>query len=107
MNAPKPATPLPWKSDSPMAIDRDRKRAITVYGTPIAGVANMIEYGGPHSKAYDDAAYIVHASNAYPELVAALRYLASKVEDGDDALGTQQGRVMAQDLLRKIGELQT
>lgn len=33
-----------------------------------------------------------------------LRYLASKVEDGDDALGTQQARVMAQDLLREDGE---
>ena len=38
------------------------------------------------------------------KLVEALHYLSSKVEDGDDALGTQQGRVIAQALLRSLGE---
>ena len=72
MNATtKPATPLPWQSEQigvtdagPNGIDVfdlgpcDKEGAMRVRVATVAG---------------DDAAYIVAACNAYPELVAALR----------------------------------
>ena len=95
MTTIKPATPLP------LLVTRKDKVA------PYSGIYTEDGKQIVHENGAcldEHAQTLVHRANAYPELVAALRYLASKVEDGDDALGTQQGRVIAQDLLRKIGE---
>ena len=101
----KPATPLPWNSSAPMAMDRDMQRAITIAASnPIVGVAVMIEFGGPPSKAFDDAAYIVHAANAYPRLVQALR----SVHEAEEGIGeTDRPHFVAlRVLLRELGEEQ-
>ena len=62
MTAQKPATALPWELSDQIASDGDRwiKGGDDV-GTTVARIEG------------DDAAYIAHAANAYPALVAALR----------------------------------
>jgi hypothetical protein len=81
----KPATPLPWSTGPVMAND-----SFPLHGR-IDAVGNVARGR--------DAAYIVHACNAYPELVAALR-------SSERQLSTL-GSAFAQDvraLLAKLGE---
>ena len=92
MNTTKPATPLPWSTgpwidSSGHGVYRkigngpDRVAAVTVYGRKRNSDKPMYtrkadgSYSGtiPQADADANAAYIVHAANAYPELVAALR----------------------------------
>jgi hypothetical protein len=85
----KPATPLPWEIEP----------------SPHGG-AILVRPGSPqsHVQLYD-AAYIVAACNAYPELVAALRNIIEPDSDGFTILS--QGNKDAQRiraLLAKLGE---
>ena len=103
----KPATALPWNSSAPMAMDREMQRAITIAASnPIVGVAVMIEFGGPPSKAFDDAAYIVHAANNYPRLVQALKVLVNQVKHRGAFLpeAATGAHVNAAIVLRELGE---
>lgn len=68
----KPATALPW------AVGRDsctHNRPTRFWETEIyTGTLPVADAcGSSQEEAKQDAAYIVHAANAYPELVAALR----------------------------------
>ena len=66
----KPATPLPWE------MTRDSYAVMRIWGADGYDVACTKGDGSiPIKGRYDNAAYIVHACNAYPELVAALRGL--------------------------------
>jgi hypothetical protein len=79
----KPATPLPW----------DR-----------APVYPDVYYGDPYVDMDDaDAVYIVHAANAYPKLVAALRKYVESLEHPLHrlVLDGSEGRA----LLRELGEV--
>ena len=81
----KPATPLPWSTD------------------PEGEVALAIEGANGRVVCSDpmhlDAAYIVHAANSYPELVAALRYI-TEPDSGYHGHGIDK----ASALLAKLGE---
>lgn len=88
----KPATPLPWavrkEPDEPSKDGEYMQcwiepRIGEIYYTTLRG--------------QQDADYIVHACNAYPKLVEALREHAHR--------GTQRGD-HAIDLLRSLGELE-
>ena len=98
MTANKPATPLPWSAEliglsemGPNGVDVFDIGPCDKDGAMRVRVATAVD---------DDAAYIVHACNAYPELVAALR----------NFIGPQIGRTYSQtmkegkDILRKLGE---
>ena len=77
MTTIKPATPLPWSLTERMTIDAN----LGAHSFPIGA----------------NAAYIVHACNAYPELVAELKY----------ALYLERSKKYAarlQALLAKLGE---
>ena len=85
-----PATSLPW--DGPVN-----------YGV------SKFEVQGPHSRLatvdkLPDAAYIVHAANAYPKLVEALRGIVEQVEcmNAQGAFGADYDTARA--LLRELGE---
>ena len=87
-----PATPLPWRSKA----DFISVRVIAAHGAQVAGTVPLAEL---------DAAYIVAACNAFPELVAALRnslevvdYVANNGNAGCDELARQ-----IRALLRKLG----
>lgn len=63
----EPATPLPWEYDP----DDE-----ALYGTSRVQDAQAYDYIGStmsFTNESEDAAYIVHAANAYPQLVEALR----------------------------------
>ena len=99
MTTTKPATPLPWVvSDAiicPDEADEDQ-----------AAQAWIADCRTP--KGDQNAAYIVHACNAYPELVAALRLVA--LNGMDSAINHWPGRVCAEAaraLLAKLGESET
>ena len=107
MTTNKPATPLPWHSTHPLDMNRNPfQEAVRVDAAPgQPSVAVMVEYGEKYQKGKRtrDAAYIVHACNAYPELVAALRHAISELNDAD-ALGDN---IVAREivaLLAKLGE---
>ena len=102
----KPATPLPWKSDkwtshAPRTVLIDDDACIT--GKRV--VAECEEA--------TDAAYVVHACNAYPRLIEALkgaretlgRYWFSDVDgesyNNDDAISDSYA---IDDILRELGE---
>ena len=53
----------------------------------------------------EDALYLKHAANAYPELIAALReYMAAQERlDGRTALEEARGRAALRELLAKLG----
>lgn len=96
MTATKPATPLPWHVGAATALDSvDGQRGIWAGKWGIADV-----YGqAPNS------AYIAHACNAYPELVAALRMVALK--GGERDVKDARFLMVATDaraLLAKLGE---
>ena len=91
----KPATPLPWK-------------------VAAVGDLRIIHGGNPHARIATwrgkvvnaDPAYIAHAANAYPRLVAALRDLVKAEEEyGDqDNAAVNEAWAPAQALLRELGE---
>lgn len=87
----QPATPLPWN-------DPQRRSSAAglhmVDGGERRGFIGCVTAG--------DAAYLVHASNAYPKLVKALREAmwAIRMLDGANESGEPDG----EDLLRDLGE---
>ena len=94
MNTIKPATPLPWK---PTPWERDCSIVATHPQGHIVPVCSVGSF--PIEHRISDAAYIVTACNAYPELVAALR----KVEAWN--AGQDSPRDFGIDaLLAKLGE---
>lgn len=89
----KPATALPWEYwESTNADDPAYNR---IDGATHAGVANIAAW----ADGAQDAAYIVHAANAYPELVAALRACIH-----NDQNNMRAGSAEARALLAKLGE---
>ena len=90
MTANKPATPLPW-------IDRESY----VSGDSLI-VAKMDR--GSFETREQDCAYIVHAANSYPELVAALSQIATQPREGDIPQQVVRMQRIARALLAKLGE---
>ena len=84
-----PATPLPWIADTHRINDCN--------GQNIARADNQF---GDNIDHVQDAAYIVHAANAYPRLVEALRLCLATDGHG---LSTK-GELPARALLREFGE---
>lgn len=91
----QPATPLPWHVGL-------RQAEQIVYDAKGWAVANATVYHGESDLAETkaNARYIVHACNAYPRLVEALRAWLPKDAAED---GTQDAAMRA--LLRELGEL--
>lgn len=86
-----PATPLPWKPHG-------EPRYSSVREATTDGAPRCVVRAGGSKRNSQDADYIVHACNAYPELVAALRERL-KLDDSDTGpLGN------ARILLTKLGE---
>ena len=108
MNA-KPATPLPY------AVGVTDKQPYALYG-PYALRIYAVEPGPEFdfSVAWvrdvdaatleQNAAYIVQACNAYPQLVAALSKMLANGPGADHGLGAE---LSARDLLRDLGEAQS
>ena len=69
-----PSTPLPWQVD-------DDFRILDAAGESIIAPTECDAMLGECYQA-EDAAYIVHACNRYPELVAALRAIRQRWIDG-------------------------
>lgn len=74
----KPGTPLPWKQwpgadhpNAPILIGQPGQHVCAISGTARARV-----------EAEQNAAYIVHAANLYPELVEALEDLVGQWDQG-------------------------
>lgn len=84
----KPATPLPWGRVGAQKTIRSFSRG----HDGIVGAVPELE----------DARYIEHVANAYPELVKQLRIAQRQIEalDGRD----ESGEYGARDLLRDLGE---
>ena len=96
MEPPK-TMPLPWVIAS--VADERCRTCVCIFdkdGLRFNGIA-AIDQG-------DAAAYIQHCVNNYPALVEALQKLA-KLGNGDQ-YGNSNGNVIAQDALRKAGELE-
>ena len=93
MKATKPATPLPWTQEK-----LDEFNGYTaIMGAHGMGICRVLRNGDPLA-ADTNAAYIVHACNAYPELVRELR-LCNLNEQGEQKQNTVVGRLLA-----KLGE---
>lgn len=89
----KPATALPWHLDDRSVCGwLDRGGVLTDVETTVCEV-----FTGEDR----DAAYIVHACNHFPELVAALRDL---LKAQDDEAGSLFESARARALLAKLGE---
>ena len=93
----KPATSLPW------SIEQIGVTNMGPDGEDVFDIGPCDREGAMHKRistvaGYSDAAYLVHAANAYPKLVELVRYLAA--HPGDLA---QVDRAEA--LLRELGEL--
>ena len=84
----KPATPLPWQSAQ--------------YETFSNIVQGQKRIGS--SFKHQDAAYIVHACNAYPELVAALRDM-TRYDSVSEPGAYGYAITTARALLAKLGEI--
>ena len=94
----KPATPLPW------TISKYGQISENGADEPLSVAGGVSIPGGTHNPqvkvAKENAAYIVHACNAYPELVAALRAsldMYAPFQEQDDA---EQGANHGADVLR-------
>ena len=99
----KPATVLPWKP------------FYSLTRGEVCGGGNAENYRLTAKIARDDAAYIAHAANAYPRLVAALRSQIADLEAVYDAAKSKKSGVevtlgmfrrlnTARALLRELGE---
>ena len=91
----KPAAPLPYRCDSHP--EEDFAEILSSNDGPVARTT------------HDDAAYIVHACNAYPKLVEALRVAADQIAylqeiSGNDKHGPLDALRDARALLRELGE---
>lgn len=75
-----PVSPLPWaqiQGTSLIVVAKD--------GTAWVAQATRHARGASHRQQQSDAAYIVHAANLYPTLIAALKELRDLVPGYDDA----------------------
>ena len=104
MTANKPATPLPW------SISPDGRKWIYCDATKdhiFLGNA-VTKTDGDDEIAVPNAAYIAHAANAYPKLVAALREYVNVVEsvNNPNSFGVEvrDAGAPARALLRSLGE---
>jgi hypothetical protein len=68
MDSMRPSSPLPWKLDEIGLVITDDARRSVVAGTGDGDVSD------------EDAAYIVRAANAFPELLAALKAIVKADE---------------------------
>ena len=84
----KPATPLPWSSVGPKTAE---KTVIMSHSKNLGAFER------------DDAAYIVHACNAYPKLVEAIHMLLQNPSGEYGHHSNAAGAV--KQLLRELGEL--
>ena len=100
----KPATPLPWAHEQigvsdagPNGVDVFDIGPVDHEGCMRVRVATVAD---------EDAAYIVHAANAYPKLVEALRSLVKAEEEyGDQGnVAINEAWMPAAALLRELGE---
>jgi hypothetical protein len=89
----KPATPLPWK-DGPL-FNRDAKAVFWSDTSKPGKWQRRVDTDKDGAFGQLDAAYIVHACNAYPELVAFVRHAANLSEGSYQAAAA---------LLVKLGE---
>ena len=96
-----PATPLPWAQNQvdPRCIMGKRNDRPDVEWSQVA--ASQPRQAMHAHEAIADAAYIAHAANAYPRLVAELKRLCVEIPR---MLGSNQ--TMKNDLLRELGEEQ-
>ena len=96
----KPATPLPWEKYAGDYSEIEGQRMAVVVGkTCISDALDAVHQS--------DAAYIVHAANAYPQLVAALRELMLRC-DGDEGVradGSNIQTMQASAVLHNLGEI--
>ena len=103
MTATKPATPLPWENtrrDDGKGnwSTNDIGQAVNLGGFI---VARTIGHG---ARQWDDSAYIVHAANAYPRLVEALRDALSALVCEGHHEGVSRPVTDGRALLRELGE---
>ena len=126
MNTPKPATPLPWKHeqhDARICISGcEHLHGVYVeHSNPSHNIAGTVKEILAENCEPDDAAYIVHACNVYPQLIADRARLIEALQKTNElvarghvegaynaiAAGPQYAeRVMAAtaSLLRELGE---
>lgn len=101
----QPATPLPFKvaesdGDGPLIVTTHKVKV------PIVGCA----YHGDtdtDAEAIQDAEYLVHAANAYPKLIAALKNAESFLAGFDDCDNPEDRPAdlsLIRALLRELGE---
>ena len=97
MSTKQPATPLPWQ------VDAGGDGEIEIWAPPYRRTLALVGDGlRATSDDTTNAAYIAHACNAYPQLVAALRGMAHLAElvPGDETPVHRDART----LLAKLGE---
>ena len=98
----KPATPLPW------TISKYGQISENGADEPLSVAGGVSVPSGTHNPqvvvAKQNAAFIVHACNAYPELVAALRAMKAAHADVADTEEQLQTRHDAFQLLASLGE---
>ena len=87
MTTTKPATPLPYSHELDMLHPRGNQWVISVVDEHRALKSTVAKLNTnliapEHGDAEQHAAYIVHACNAYPELVAALRNMQANAHLG-------------------------
>lgn len=110
--AHEPATPLPWIAHD----SNDGVPGLILPGAPVVAgglvVARVWESLDPiiHvERATQNAAYIAHAANAYPRLVAALREAVAAAAMRSDSVKSVDRHYAAldaaNDVLRDLGEL--
>lgn len=109
----QPATPLPFSRMGAMWIEaRDEYGAIRYYDPARYESHSVARVFGPDQEQNGD--YLVHAANAYPRLVEALRKQLSNVERRLDAVQAAHGiearaeeaalEIEARALLAELGE---
>ncbi len=94
----KPGAPLPWKQ-WPGA---DHPNAPILIGQPGQHVCAISGAARAQPGAEQNAAYIVHAANLYPELVEALEAVMTASDDDLDYHGSVNERIRT--VLAKCGE---
>ena len=101
----KPATPLPWSQQGDHVVSYGH-RLVGAIADSTQSVYKPLRIGSDHWDAgMTDAAYIVHACNAYPRLVEALRGIFDADTRADMSLRQKQdARKAAGELLRELGE---
>lgn len=93
----RPTTALPWK----WGWNGD---TCAVWGAAIVLSGGELTAHGVKRGKEANASYIVHACNAYPRLVAALKHFCGRVERGEVYSRRTYG--LYKDLLRELGELE-